>query len=335
MSFEIKPRVFVGSSSESKEVVEALSLLIEDSAELIPWYFEGVFKLNENVISSLVDISKSIDFAILIFSCDDKVSYRDKEYLKPRDNVVLEYGLFLGALGLKRVFFICEENVDVPTDLVGLTTLVFSDFDKGSDILDRQRVLSKTSIRLKEEFKNLGLLHPTRSIIQSYGPDIKKKGFSAQISTEQYKQFEGGYLVLVGRGEDDKLDSENIDFKNDPNVGFSKVISVFEPYPSDSISISAPVPTFDELHPFDSHLWGILVYFKKKPQIERAKTITDLLNMGGKIVDGRAVLHIPDFESPEGLCHMASYMTLEQSAELLKSLKSKHKERLEKLSDDE
>jgi predicted nucleotide-binding protein len=47
--------------------------------------------------------------------------------MAPRDNVILELGLFIGALGRQRVFMLIEQGMDVkiPTDLLGVTPIVY------------------------------------------------------------------------------------------------------------------------------------------------------------------------------------------------------------------
>jgi hypothetical protein len=54
---------------------------------------------------------------------DDAVTMRGKLFSAPRDNVVYELGLFSGALGRERCFFVTPEGTDIhlPTDLLGMT----------------------------------------------------------------------------------------------------------------------------------------------------------------------------------------------------------------------
>jgi predicted nucleotide-binding protein len=48
----------------------------------------------------------SFDFAILVLTPDDLTQSRGKQQPSPRDNVVFELGLFIGALGRDRVFMV-------------------------------------------------------------------------------------------------------------------------------------------------------------------------------------------------------------------------------------
>ncbi len=67
---------------------------------------EGVFKLNDHSMESLEVQLDLMDFALAIFSPDDKVRSRKKEQSAPRDNTVFELGLFAGKIGRERSFFV-------------------------------------------------------------------------------------------------------------------------------------------------------------------------------------------------------------------------------------
>jgi predicted nucleotide-binding protein len=49
----------------------------------------------------------------------------------PRDNVVFELGLFIGALGRRRVFVVIPRGAEIkiPTDLLGLTPISYAPGD--------------------------------------------------------------------------------------------------------------------------------------------------------------------------------------------------------------
>ena len=68
-----------------------------------------------------------VDFAVLLLSPDDKVISRDTTNDGPRDNIVFELGLFMGALGHSRTFMVHPYGIDIkiPTDLTGITPLTY------------------------------------------------------------------------------------------------------------------------------------------------------------------------------------------------------------------
>jgi CRP/FNR family transcriptional regulator, cyclic AMP receptor protein len=68
------------------------------------------------------------DFAILLLTADDKATSRRRDYAAPRDNVVFELGLFMGAISRKRTLIVVEDNkrIKFPSDLKGITCARFS-----------------------------------------------------------------------------------------------------------------------------------------------------------------------------------------------------------------
>ena len=79
-----------------------------------------------SVDALLVAFEKS-DFAVFVFSPDDKVESRSTEHSAPRDNVVFELGLAMGGMGRERAFIVKQEGVDIkiPTDLMGMTPIQY------------------------------------------------------------------------------------------------------------------------------------------------------------------------------------------------------------------
>ena len=80
---------------------------------------DDVFEASSFPIESLERELQRVDFAVLVLSPDDKVISRDIATDAPRDNIVFELGLFMGALGHNRTFLIYPHGIDImiPTDL--------------------------------------------------------------------------------------------------------------------------------------------------------------------------------------------------------------------------
>lgn len=117
-------RVFIGSSNEGKEVAERLAVGLEDmgSIESLVWT-QGVFDVGTHVLDGLIKQAAIVDYAILVLSPDDAVESRDVLSQAPRDNVIFELGLFIGALGKDRTYMVHPNGVSLklPTDLAGIT----------------------------------------------------------------------------------------------------------------------------------------------------------------------------------------------------------------------
>jgi len=118
----MKPRIFIGSSVEGIKIAKAVQTSLEHTAEVTVWD-QGIFNLSGNTLSDLINLTKHIDFGIMIFSPDDKVKMRAETSKIVRDNVIFELGLFMGALGQEKVFYLLPRDIDmhIPTDLIGIT----------------------------------------------------------------------------------------------------------------------------------------------------------------------------------------------------------------------
>src|SRR5882672_1296231 len=88
--------------------------------EPLPWDQPGVFLPGTYTFNGLIEVSRNVDAAVFIFAEDDKVWYRNGEAQQPRDNVLVEYGLFAGMLGLERALICRKGTAKTPTDLAGL-----------------------------------------------------------------------------------------------------------------------------------------------------------------------------------------------------------------------
>ena len=117
-----KPNVFIGSSVEGLNVAYAVQQNLLHDAEATVWD-QGVFELSQTTIESLSKALANSDFAIFVFTADDLLRIRDTTSPAVRDNVLFEFGLFIGKLGRERVFFLLPlgEELHIPTDLLGVT----------------------------------------------------------------------------------------------------------------------------------------------------------------------------------------------------------------------
>ena len=117
-----KPRIFIGSSSESIQVARVLALALKDVAVSTVWD-ENFLKPNETTLNGLLRAVKEFDYAAVIWGPDDVTLSRAVALPSVRDNVMLETGLFVGGLGLDRVFVIFEKDTEIkiPSDYRGIT----------------------------------------------------------------------------------------------------------------------------------------------------------------------------------------------------------------------
>jgi len=116
-----RPTMFIGSSVEGLPVAEQIQLGLDHNVECTMWS-QGVFGLSSGNLETLVAATRKFDFATLVLTPDDLVHKRGTMGNSPRDNVVFELGLFMGALGRERTFIVhCrDEALDLPSDLAGI-----------------------------------------------------------------------------------------------------------------------------------------------------------------------------------------------------------------------
>lgn len=121
-------RIFIGSSSESLRVAQGIKANLEEVAEVRIWN-EGLFSPGRYTLEELLEFTTAFDFAIFVWSGDDSLTSRGSQFNTPRDNVVLEAGLFYGALGRERVFLCAPRSLSIktPSDLLGLKILTFQE----------------------------------------------------------------------------------------------------------------------------------------------------------------------------------------------------------------
>ena len=125
-------RIFIGSSSDKLQNAKTIAkALRKDGHEVIGWWESASFRGGDFTLQRLIDMSDLCHGAVFIFGKDDlkwmnrTTSTRGRPKGKPvdtvRDNVVLEYGLFVGKHGPRRVAILTQEKVKLPSDLQGVT----------------------------------------------------------------------------------------------------------------------------------------------------------------------------------------------------------------------
>ena len=121
------PVLFIGCSSEALPIAKAIESRMSEDGITVRLWTTGVFRASNFTLESLETALSHSDFAALVLSPDDEVTSRDETLAAPRDNVVFELGLFMGALGHARTFLIRpgKAEIKMPTDLAGLTALPY------------------------------------------------------------------------------------------------------------------------------------------------------------------------------------------------------------------
>lgn len=175
----MKPRIFIGSSSEGLFVANYVKNYYKEEYDCVIWN-DNVFKYNNSFLETLLNASSLFDFGLLIFTKDDYTIVRDEAFEEPRDNVLFEYGLFLGRLGVERAYVLAEESVKIPSDFLGITLVRIATFTtaEGKKEVDAEKS-NMELVKLKKQIDDyyplghLGLL-PSTVMAISYFEDFVK-----------------------------------------------------------------------------------------------------------------------------------------------------------------
>ena len=122
-----QPTVFIGSSGNAVHLVGMVSGALSRIAKPDPW--PGALPQTRTIFESLMEKAHAVDFAVFVFQPEDMLKKPDGEtYLAIRDNVLFEFGLFLGALGRERTFAIMPKEAErhLPADLRGVLLGIFN-----------------------------------------------------------------------------------------------------------------------------------------------------------------------------------------------------------------
>ncbi len=185
----MKPRLFIGSSSEVLSIAEKVQELLIQDVEGHLWD-QRTFGLGEHTLDSLRREVLLSDFALLIVSPDDQIVKRGKETYTARDNILFELGLFMGALGPRRSFYLVITDkrkhelreVEIPSDLAGISRLQLELTDDNFEwALRAQCTKLKDAIRRSANDPELSIL-PSTSLAIGYF-----KNFVLQVCRVLYR----------------------------------------------------------------------------------------------------------------------------------------------------
>jgi hypothetical protein len=133
-------KIFLASSNESKQEMHGIARSLEEFGhDTLPWDQPGVFPPGRYPFDVLIEISRSVDAAVFVFAEDDQTWYRGNDNRQPRDNVLIEYGVFAGTLGPERALICRNGQPKTASDLAGLTHI---DISRGKQESARAEIIS-------------------------------------------------------------------------------------------------------------------------------------------------------------------------------------------------
>jgi predicted nucleotide-binding protein len=164
-----KPTVFIGSSSEGKDIANGIGNYLEDVAEVRIWT-EGLFNLSQRFFDSVFNAGLRFDFAVIICTSDDSIEKRTKRSAIPRDNIIFEAGYFMGSLGVDRTFVVRDLDADLtmPSDLEGVAFAGFHGKRHDGNLAAALRGVSDT---IRTTIRELGPVKVSRPVEVKVGAD--------------------------------------------------------------------------------------------------------------------------------------------------------------------
>jgi len=190
----IRPKIFIGSSVSGLDIAEKVKVYLSSIADCFVWSEPDIWEPNRSTFDNLIRMSNYFDFGVFVATADDLTETNDRLVIEPRDNVILEMALFLGAMGHHKSFLLVENGIKLPSDFSGI---YMPRFDK----TDEESIKSTcdTYIEKIKEHHRLGhlSLYPTTALAIGY-----------------YKNFIADLVESVQTAESLKIDGiEYSDFK--------------------------------------------------------------------------------------------------------------------------
>lgn len=204
----MKPNVFIASTTESEKIALAIQNNLCHVADPIVWN-QGVFDLSSTAMESLLKKVSQSDFAVFIFSSDDKVEIRQQRYNTVRDNIVYELGLFTGRLGRERCFIVRPSNpIDfrLPSDLLGITE---GRYDHIKALVDPLQATAPACGKIAYMINQLGLFNIEDSIIET---DYFFKKYSSAFSSDDIEGFWLTRFSFTSRKNGEMVEGIQYDF---------------------------------------------------------------------------------------------------------------------------
>ncbi|MCK4764684.1 MAG: nucleotide-binding protein [Candidatus Aminicenantes bacterium] len=182
--------VFIGSSTESSEALSWVEKSIKAAGHKpLRWDKKSLFSPGEYTFPRLIEISKNIDAAVFIFSEDDLIENRSESTKQPRDNVLIEYGLFAGRLGIKKAIICVDGKPKISTDLTGILTIDISKNNRENSEKDIKEWLQNTEVYCTD-------MDEDRS--EFTWPDVEK-GIGRIVSQMEEETYNPDLVIGIGR----------------------------------------------------------------------------------------------------------------------------------------
>lgn len=191
---DLKPKIFIGSSTTGYSIAQKVKDNLTSIGDCFLWKDPNVWEPSRSTFENLMRMVSYFDFGIFVATADDLTLTNDNIVIEPRDNVILEMALFLGAMGRDKSFLLVEEGIKLPSDFNGIYMPRFEK-DNKKKIKD---ACDEYAMKIEEHYKFGHLsLYPSTALAIGY-----------------YKNFVAGLVESVQEAEGLDFDGKKYtDFK--------------------------------------------------------------------------------------------------------------------------
>lgn len=259
-----------------------------------------------STLDGLFEVVEGYDFGLFVFAPDDDEEKAGEKMKAVRSNVILELGLFLGALGRDRTFAVMWEPVPTrsrprvrrqdrirpPTDLLGITIPTFQGHGPALT-----RSIEQAASAIRRRIQEQGRRPSRLDLHQGWGYDFTTRQFYIVIPGDRFhmrQRLKGHSLLVVARVHDDSVLAED-----DPNLAIGKPLRV-PTHVRQNLTLEAGGRIFAGVEPGDA-IAGYLFVLPPRFRMPRRPTITALVNAGADLIatqGARAKQEAPPRRSP-------------------------------------
>lgn len=226
----VKPKLFIGSSVEYKNLALAIQRALDRDAEPFVWT-QGVFEPSHFPLESLEAAADIADFAVLVCAPEDLTTMRGQQHSTVRDNVIFELGLFIGRLGRKRTFLVSPRGVELhlPTDLSGL----FPETYDPSRLDNAEAALGAACSKIQGTISKLGPIErPHKELeevsIQLESPTSGPVDVDNPNSDWSFDRYEMAAFMAAILNDGQRLKMIDDAFRNSPQATDQEILATWE-----------------------------------------------------------------------------------------------------------
>ncbi len=158
-------------------IARAVKQNFDQEADVDIWN-ENIFAANRGYLETLLNRASYYDYCIAVFAPDDKATVRGKKVNLPRNNVIFEFGLFLGRLGPNRAFFIAQEGTELFSDWKGIEVATFKPRDNLVAAVGGACQRIREEMAVAEKLEHFTML-PSTSLAIGYYHNFLRRVFEA------------------------------------------------------------------------------------------------------------------------------------------------------------